>query len=70
MALVVLVSFLTTQLNFLRDQQGVLTIFIHGKTVNSGWKIKWFAEFRLGSLENMGCNLVRSNFCTPFSLLS
>ena len=27
---------------------------LHGKTENSGWKIKWFAPFRLGSFRKYG----------------
>ena len=28
--------------------------YVHGKTGNSGWKIKWFASFRLGSFRKYG----------------
>ena len=43
---------------------------LHGETGTSGWKIKWFVPFRLGSLRNMGCDLSRCNFSSHFSLFS
>ena len=40
----------------------VVITYLHGKTGNSCWRIKWFALFRLGSFRNMGCVLGNANF--------
>ena len=39
---------------FSNDEIPLGTYLLHGKTGNSGWKIKWFAAFRLESFRKDG----------------
>ena len=44
------------------------TYYLHGKTGNSGYTIKWLAPFRFEGSVNMDCDLRRCNFSTVKSV--
>ena len=63
-------SFFSQQIYFSRGGKHRVVTILMKKTGYFGWKIKWFAPFRLGSFRNMGCDFRRCNFSTLFSLFS
>ena len=63
-------SFFSQQIYFSRGGKHRVVTILMKKTGYFGWKIKWFAPFRLGSFRNMGCDFRRCNFATLFSLFS